>query len=155
MLPQRLVSEFTYAGERASVKETPRLCINRPTLTGEEDGCHAGLPSNEVRVCVRRLQGTRTLLKKTFKVAPQCLLYTLFERACDRLRIRESSVVFVHDGVVLSGRRDAATLGFKTGSPAVQTFAVCKTAWACKQRGAARKGLVSHEKFRAIHAVLQ
>lgn len=110
-----------------------------------EDCSPNGDGEDRVRLCVRRLQGTRTLLRKTFMVAKGSLLFTVFSKACDRLHLREGSVVFVHDGVVLSGRHEAGTLVRRGARPSVEIFAVCKTAWACKQREAARRGFVSLE----------
>lgn len=96
-----------------------------------------------MRLCVRRLRGTRTLLKKMFRVPPGSLLFAVFSKACERLRIREDNVLFVHNGAVLSGRREARTLMSGPEYRSVQVFAVCKKAWACKQRGEARRGFVS------------
>lgn len=146
--PAELATEFTLAGDRTLAGHSPLM--DRSADDGEHSGNVVCGGDDEVRVCVRRLKGTRTMLKKTFKVAPQCLLFRLFERAYDRLRITERGVVFVQDGVVLSGKREARTLGFQVGYPAVQVFAVCKAAWASKQRALARRGWVSPAKVRVL-----
>lgn len=139
VFPEELAKEAARAGNEALV-----TLSGGPAADGEPaDG--------QVRLCVRRLQGTRTLLRKNFRVSPGSLLFTVFTRACERLRIKESNVIFVHDGVILSGRQNAGTL-LLTGRRTVQVFAVCKRAWACKQRAAARRGLVSasHEAHGAV-----
>lgn len=136
VFPQGLAAQATCAGEEAV-----------SAVTGETAAPPAGgEPADDrVRVCVRWLQGTHTLLRKTFRVPPGILLSTVFTKACEKLRVEEASVVFVHDGAVLSGWRQAGTLscGAAAGRRTVQVFAVCKWAWACKQRAAARRGLVS------------
>jgi len=136
VFPEGLAVEATRAGKEAM-----------STLSGEPLAPLADgeVADDHVRLCVRRLQGTRTLLRKTFRVSPGSLLFAVFTKACERLRIKETSVIFVHDGTVLSGRRQAGTLvcGATTRRRTVQVFAVCKRAWACKQRAAARRGLVS------------
>lgn len=133
VLPEGLAQQAACAGKE--VLATFSGGHAAPSADGEPaDG--------QVRLCVRRLQGTRTLLRKTFRVSPGSLLFTVFTRACERLRINESSVIFVHDGVILYGRQEAGTL-LPAGRRAAQVFAVCKRAWACKQRAAARRGLVS------------
>lgn len=133
LLPESLGQQAARAGREAI------LALSEGSAAPSVDGEPA---DDQVRLCVRRLQGTRTLMRKNFRVSPGSLLLTVFTRACERLRVRESSVVFVHDGVILSGRQRAGTL-VSAGSRAVQVFAVCKRAWACKQRAAARRGLVS------------
>lgn len=140
MFPEGLAQEITLAGKEAI------LTLSGGPAAPSADGDRAG---DQVRLCVRRLQGTRTLLRKNFRVSPGSLLFTVFTRACERLRVKESRVIFVHDGVILSGRQKAETL-LSAGGRAVQVFAVCKRAWACKQRAAARRGLVSasHEVSR-------
>lgn len=133
VFPKGLAPEVALAGKEAI------LALSGGPVTPSADAEPA---DDQVRLCVRRLQGTRTLLKKNFRVSPGSLLFAVFTRACERLRVRESSVIFVHDGVVLSGRHEAGTL-LSTGRRVAQVFAVCKRAWACKQRAAARRGLVS------------
>lgn len=133
VFPEGLAHDAALAGKEAIL-----------TLSGGSPAHAAdGEPADDqVRLCVRRLQGTRTLLRKKFRVSSGSLLFTVFTRACERLRIKESGVIFVHDGVILSGRQKAGTL-LAAGRRVVQVFAVCKRAWACKQRAAARRGLVS------------
>ena len=133
VFPEGLAPEAALAGKEAI------LALSGGPAALSADG---ELPDDQVRLCVRRLQGTRTLLRKNFRVSPGSLLFAVFARACERLRIRESSVIFVHDGVALSGRQEAGTL-LCAGRRVAQVFAVCKRAWACKQRAAARRGLVS------------
>lgn len=136
VFPEGLAVNATRAGEEA-ISDFSRVAAGPPA---------GGEPADEhVRVCVRRLQGTRTLLRKTFRVPPGSLLFTLFTRASEKLRVNEAGVIFVHDGAILSGWRRAGTLscGAVAGRRAVEVFAVCKRAWACKQRAAARRGLVS------------
>lgn len=136
VFPEGLAVEATRAGKEAV-----------SALSGETAAPSAGGESadDQVRLCVRRLQGTRTLLRKTFRVPPGSLLFTVFTKACERLHIKQASVIFVHDGAILSGWRQVGTLscGAAAGRRTVQVFAVCKRAWACKQRAAARRGLVS------------
>lgn len=105
----------------------------------------SGKPADDhVRVCVRRLQGTRTLLRKTFRVPRGNLLLTVFAKACEKLGVAQASVIFVHDGAILSGWRQTGSLSCDiAGRRTAHVFAVCKRAWACKQRAAARRGLVS------------
>lgn len=100
-------------------------------------------PSNTVRLCVSWLRGARVLGRRTFKVHPNTLLCVVFGKICGRLSLSESSVAFVHDGVLLPGRVEAGTLlEHGTCGPA-KVFAVCRKAWASRQREAARRGLVS------------
>eukprot|EP00903_Cladosiphon_okamuranus_P009591 g9130.t1 len=136
VFPEGLAQEVALAGKEAMLNLS-----GEPPTTQAADGDPAG---DQVRLCVRRLQGTRTLLRKNFRVSPGSLLFTVFTRACERLRIKESGVIFVHDGVILSGRWKAGTL-LTAGNRVVQVFAVCKRAWACKQRAAARRGLSDGE----------
>eukprot|EP00752_Nemacystus_decipiens_P010174 g9067.t1 len=134
VFPEGLAAEVTLAG-----KETISALSGRPALPSSADDGESA--DAQVRLCVRRLQGTRTLLRKHFRVSPGSLLFTVFSRACERLGLRETSVIFVHDGAVLSGRKEARTL-LSAGGRVAQVFAVCKQAWACKQRAAARRGLL-------------
>lgn len=136
MFPERLASELTRVAEDAIARLADDSVEPSNTIAANEG---VGM----VRLCVRRLQGTRTLLRKTFKVTPKSLLFAVFSKAYDRLHVREGSVVFVHDGVILSGRREAGALTFGDRGRSVQIFAVCKNAWASKQREAARRGHVS------------
>lgn len=136
VFPERLASELTRVAEDAVARLVDHS-VERSKTNAPEEGVEM------VRLCVRRLQGARTLLRKTFKVAPRSLLFAVFSKSCDRLHIREGSVVFVHDGITLSGRLEAGTLMFGAGTRPVQIFAVCMKAWASKQREAARRGHVS------------
>lgn len=149
--PQGLASQATRVATAAvsSLAEDQAVRSGYNTFEGGVplDG---GAPDERVTLCLRRLQGTRTVLRKTFKVAPGNLLFAVFRKACDRLRLPEGSVVFVHDGVILSGRREARTLASGPGCRPVQVFAVCKKDWACKQREAARRGFVSYTKAFAV-----
>lgn len=140
--PQGLASQATRAANAAvsSLAEEP---ATQPGSNSAEGRSLDGEPDERVTLCLRRLQGTRTVLRKTFKVAPGNLLFAVFRKACDRLHLPEGSVVFVHDGAILCGRREARTLASGPGCRSVQVFAVCKKDWACKQREAARRGFVS------------
>lgn len=140
VFPNRLALALTSVAKNA-MSSMVEASAGQPKASSVEGSLSDGVPDKMVRLCVRRLQGTRTLLRKNFKVAPSSLLYVVFSKACERLRLREGSVVFVHDGVILSGRREARTLVLGAGCRSVHVFAVCKTAWACKQRAAARRGL--------------
>lgn len=137
VFPEELAVQATRAGEEAISALSGETAASPPA--GDESAVE------HVRVCVRRLQGTRTLLRKTFRVPPGILLFTVFAKACEKLHVNEDGVVFVHDGAILSGWRKAGTLscGAAAVHRAVQVFVVCKRAWACKQRAAARRGLVS------------
>lgn len=136
VFPEGLAVEVARAGKEAM--STLAGYPSAPSVGGE-------VADDHVRLCVRRLQGTRTLLRKTFRVSRGSLLFAVFTKACERLRIHESSVIFVHDGMVVSGSRQAGALvcGATARSRTVEVFAVCKRAWACKQRAAARRGHVS------------
>ena len=140
--PQAFASQATRAANAAVLSLAEEQAIRSGSNTVEGRSLD-GAPDDKVTLCLRRLQGTRTVLRKTFKVAPGSLLFAVFRKACDRLRLPEGSVVFVHDGAILSGRREAGTLAYGPGCRSVQVFAVCKKDWACKQREAARRGFVS------------
>lgn len=141
--PQGLASQATRAANAAVSSLAEQQVAQPGSNSTEGERSLNGVPDERVTLCLRRLQGTRTVLTKTFKVAPGNLLFAVFRKACERLRLPENSVVFVHDGAILCGRREARTLASGPGCRSVQVFAVCKKDWACKQREAARRGFVS------------
>lgn len=151
--PQGLASQATRAANAAVSSLAEGQALRPGSNTVEGGSLEGGVPDERVTLCLRRLQGTRTVLRKTFKVAPGNLLFAVFRKACDRLRLPEGSVVFVHDGAILSGRREAGTLASGPGCQSVQVFAVCKKDWACKQREAARRGFVSFMEAFGVVAV--